>query len=247
MQSSINAALYTEVAVKSTFSEKELQDLKNFVSVVRRCGSWTLEYKKQLSRVKNGLDKVETLTSEGWRGILEDATDAGFPKNSTFLGCKGSRSNTRGYTCGLWILFHTMLTSCYKATPGSVAVLQAIHGYVDSFFSCSECRNHFLSMAEKMKLLSIQDDQTAVMAFWEAHNQVNERLSVVMHDPYFPKIQFPPRALCAECSDDTGRFDSDQVFGFLMRHYRRVLTPFGRTRVTKKRKNKKPKEGKNKE
>lgn len=244
MQSAINTALYMEAGLKTVFTDKELQDLKNFVSVVRRCGSWTLDYKKQLSRVKDGLDKVSSLTNSGWSTILEHAADAGFPKNSTFLGCKGSKPTTRGYTCGMWILFHTMLTSCYKTQPGSVAVLNAIHGYVDSFFTCSYCRQHFLSMAERMKLLSITDDQTAILAFWEAHNQVNHRLSTEIHDPYFPKIQFPPRALCGKCSDDAGQFNTDHVFGFLMKHYRRVLTPFGRTRVTAKRKNKKSKRGK---
>ena len=124
-----------------------------------------------------------------------------------------------------------MYFSCYNAAPGSVAVVHAIHGYVDSFFTCSYCKEHFLSMAEQMKLLSIKEDQTAVLAFWEAHNQVNHRLSTEIHDPYFPKIQYPPRSLCAKCSDNAGQFDSDQVFGFLMRHYRRVRTPFGRMRL----------------
>ncbi|KAL5268509.1 hypothetical protein ACHWQZ_G002401 [Mnemiopsis leidyi] len=231
MQSAINTALYMEVGLKTEFTEKELEDLNNFISVVRRCGSWTLDYKKQLGRIKKGLDKATTLTNTDWVAVMEDAADAGFPRNSTFLGCKGSKPTTRGYTCGLWILFHTMLTSCYKASPGSVSVLRAIHGYVDSFFTCSYCRNHFLSMSEQMRLLSITDDQTAILAFWEAHNQVNHRLSTEVHDPYFPKVQFPPRSLCAKCSDDAGQFDSDQVFGFLMKHYRRVETPFGNTRL----------------
>ena len=86
-------------------------------------------------------------------------------------------------------------------------------------------------MSEQMKLLSITDDQTAIMAFWEAHNQVNHRLSTEVHDPYFPKVQFPPRSLCAKCSDEAGQFNSDHVFGFLMKHYRRVETPFGNTRL----------------
>ena len=87
-------------------------------------------------------------------------------------------------------------------------------------------------MAERMQLLQITDQQTAVLAFWEAHNQVNARLAETIHDPYFPKVQFPPASLCAECSaSPSGQFDTDHVFGYLMRHYRRVLTPYGKLRL----------------
>ena len=107
--------------------------------------------------------------------------------------------------------------------------MRAIHGYVDSFFTCTDCRQHFLAMSERMKLLEIADDTTAVLAMWEAHNQVNARLSETLHDPYFPKPQYPPRSLCAGCVVDE-QFVSGEVFNFLMKQYRRVETPLGRIR-----------------
>ena len=40
-----------QVALKTEFTTEELKNLNNFISVVTRCGSWTLQYKKQLGRV----------------------------------------------------------------------------------------------------------------------------------------------------------------------------------------------------
>ena len=59
-------------------------------------------------------------------------------------------------------------------------------------------------MAEEMDIHSITNDKFAVLTFWDAHNRVNKRLSTVTHDPYFPKIQYPPEKICSECKFNTG-------------------------------------------
>jgi len=230
MQSAVNNAFYTEVALKSEFSAKDLLNLKNFLSAVNRCGSWSPDYKQHISHVRKSLKDKTSLNNKEWSGILDTAADNGFPRNSTWLGCQGSMPNTRGYTCSVWLLFHTMLSSCHETAPGSVFVLRAIHGYIDSFFTCSHCRKHFLSMSEEMDILSITNDKFAVLTFWDAHNRVNKRLSTVTHDPYFPKIQYPPEKICPECKKGDGSFDTEAVFSFLLSHYRKVLTPYGKVR-----------------
>lgn len=55
--------------------------------------------------------------------------------------CRGSNPNYRGYTCGLWMLFHTVLSN----SPQSMApkALRALHDYILRFFMCLECRVHF--------------------------------------------------------------------------------------------------------
>lgn len=238
MQSAINNAFYTEIGLKTNFTAQELDDLKNFLLVSQRCGSWTLEYKKLLSQIQNQVSDLTSLNGTSWHKILENTADNGFPRNSSFIGCRGSRPTTRGYSCSLWVLFHSMLASCYSPTnssyPSSVDVLHAIHGYVSSFFTCSHCRTHFLAMSERMSLLSIADNKAAVLALWQAHNQVNARLSGVAHDPYFPKVQFPPQSECDSCAagGGGGQFDTNEVFSFLLKHYSRVLTPYGKIRIS---------------
>ena len=129
------------------------------------------------------------------------------------------------------------ILSCYSpdsntTAPTSVTVLHAIHGYVDSFFTCEHCRSHFLAMSERMELLAITDDKAANLAMWQAHNQVNARLSTEVYDLHFPKVQFPPLDECGTCAN-AQQFDTDKVFGYLMKHYRRVLTPFGKMRLVR--------------
>ena len=120
--------------------------------------------------------------------------------------------------------------SCYNSKLPSHEVLQHIHGYIDSFFSCRYCRDHYLAMAERRHLTSIKDEDDAILSFWSAHNEVNERLSVEAHDPYFPKVQYPPQSVCNSCRDENGQFDTDKVLQFLLKHYRRVKTKAGRIR-----------------
>ena len=55
--------------------------------------------------------------------------------------CRGSSPNYRGYTCGLWMLFHTTLSSSQPRTLNKA--LRSIHNYVLNFFMCLECRVHF--------------------------------------------------------------------------------------------------------
>ena len=90
-------------------------------------------------------------------------------------------------------------------------------------------------MSERMSLLSIADNKAAVLALWQAHNQVNARLSGVAHDPYFPKVQFPPQSECDSCAagGGGGQFDTNEVFSFLLKHYSRVLTPYGKIRLVR--------------
>ena len=102
--------------------------------------------------------------------------------------CRGSIPNARGceltamiaiasstrlfrYTCGLWLLFHTMLAEVTRDTPPVDDALPArllftIRGmggdwqqcsinilvdYISHFFGCLECREHFCDMAKDLQ------------------------------------------------------------------------------------------------
>jgi len=52
----------------------------------------------------------------------------------------------RGYTCGLWMLFHYMTVASADTSLGIKApqVVGAILSFVNDFFTCSLCRHHFV-------------------------------------------------------------------------------------------------------
>jgi len=55
--------------------------------------------------------------------LSSGSTAAPAPASSSYVACKGSKPDTRGFTCGLWLLFHTTAVRC--GCGSSVAVQQA--------------------------------------------------------------------------------------------------------------------------
>lgn len=50
-------------------------------------------------------------------------------------------------SCGLWLLFHSL--SVRVSDSESTEAFLAIRGFVDHFFKCQECREHFLQMSSR--------------------------------------------------------------------------------------------------
>lgn len=146
--------------------------------------------------------------------------------------CRGSNPNLRGYTCGLWMLFHAVLSN---SPPGTaLSALQTIRDYIVNYFVCLECRVHFSEMrlpppppvtgnsdADKQ-----ESDKTAIIWLYRAHNGVNRRLERSgSTDPFVPKVQFPPRDLdfCVlrhskKCPVSTSSSD-EEILSFLREFY----------------------------
>jgi len=61
-------------------------------------------------------------------------------------GDGGGRHITSGYTCGLWTLFHMLVMGAPRAGLSPGAAMAAVRTYVEHFFGCAHCRDHFLSM-----------------------------------------------------------------------------------------------------
>ena len=113
----------------------------------------------------------------------------------------------RGFPCSLWAMFHVMTVNCEKVTPltglTGFNVLNRIRKFIDSFFGCRYCRDHFMKMSENLSK-EVETHDEAALWLWSRHNRVNARLKDdVSTDPIFPKIQFPPQHLCPECRKPT--------------------------------------------
>lgn len=144
--------------------------------------------------------------------------------------CKGSLPSARGYSCGLWSLFHALSVR----VPDSEArgFPAAMRSFVEHFFGCEECRSHFLEMTAGWESENIATRQGAALWLWRMHNKVNERLEKeeresrgAKGDPAFPKQQWPPEQLCppSQCRHGDaaapGPWNEDSVFRFLEAYY----------------------------
>ncbi|EIE18688.1 hypothetical protein COCSUDRAFT_49169 [Coccomyxa subellipsoidea C-169] len=147
--------------------------------------------------------------------------------------CKGSRENSRGFTCGLWLLLHSLAARATPEATGGAFWMTAVRQYVQQFFKCSECSQHFEAMAAEESAALVTSRRDAVLWSWRAHNIVNKRVAkqeAADHsgDPFFPKVQWPSPEACPLCrmptlaaqsADSEPEWNEDEVFRFLMAFY----------------------------
>lgn len=149
-----------------------------------------------------------------------------FVSQKGYIGCRGTVNGRRGYTCGLWTLFHFLTVQAaspeHKSNADPLEVLRAVHGFVKHFFGCSHCSQHFQEMAQHENIWNVKSNEEAVLWLWSAHNQVNKRLAGDdTEDPAFPKLQFPTTEMCSPChrvestNDSSTQWDRDEVLNYL--------------------------------
>lgn len=158
-----------------------------------------------------------------------------------WVGCQPSASTPtlRGFTCGLWFLFHYLTVQAAESENSNdpLEVLQAVHGYVKYFFGCSDCSSHFQSMAVHKRIWNVTTKDDAILWLWMAHNTVNKRLRKdVTEDPVFPKIKFPSTEMCPACRrvpltsfnvNDKSEWDKNEVLMF----FKRIYSPLNISRL----------------
>uniref|UniRef100_A0A914WRT7 Sulfhydryl oxidase n=1 Tax=Plectus sambesii TaxID=2011161 RepID=A0A914WRT7_9BILA len=158
---------------------------------------------------------------------LEKKHQMPFERNASYEHCRGSVSMFRGYTCGLWTTFHTLTVQAYMSNQNNASfqplpVLKAIQGWVEHFFGCRSCREHFMEMTTKTFPMEtkVKKADDVFLYLWQAHNTVNARLKGdLTEDPEFPKYQFPAQFLCNNCSSRNDIFDDRAVTNFLFNYY----------------------------
>ncbi|WCJ33234.1 Sulfhydryl oxidase 1 [Euphorbia peplus] len=151
-----------------------------------------------------------------------------------WMFCRGSKNETRGFSCGLWVLLHSL--SVRIEDGESQFAFLAICDFVHNFFICEECRQHFYHMCSGVGI-PFTSSREFVLWLWKAHNKVNERLmkeeaSLGTGDPKFPKMVWPPKQLCPSCYQSQSQKDGgtsqiewnkDEVHKFLTNYYGKSL------------------------
>ena len=143
-----------------------------------------------------------------------------------------------GYTCGLWQLFHIITigmveyytsssspnrpsTNRHAVDGTPMAVADTIRAFVDYFFQCQECREHFLHDYESCgqdrcsRLVTSstrQSNEWIQLPLWlyETHNAVNVRLQrerkergEVDGTTRSDDVLWPPKSKCPRCWSST--------------------------------------------
>ncbi|XP_023764097.1 sulfhydryl oxidase 2 isoform X1 [Lactuca sativa] len=144
-----------------------------------------------------------------------------------WMFCRGSKNGTRGFSCGLWVLLHSL--SVRVENEESQMAFTSICDFIHKFFACEECSQHFYNMCSRVST-PFTTTRDFVLWLWTAHNEVNERLKSTealysTGDPKFPKSIWPSRHLCPECYTTArdGDWDREEVYKFLGRYYGQML------------------------
>lgn len=143
--------------------------------------------------------------------------------------CKGTKPGYRGYTCGVWVLMHSMSTRVPDMN-GAKIWHTGMSAFIQYFFGCKVCADHFYQLLQTPDALSMKSSKDATMWLWKAHNEVNGRLAVEElqagnRDPDFPKIQWPWKDLCPLChvtipEESSGTWNLEEVYLFLVKYYK---------------------------
>lgn len=140
----------------------------------------------------------ETVSKSDWSTLLQRSG-----LTSTVTWSAQCRESSSPFTCGLWLLFHSM-TAHARSVDAASKTCGAIVTFVEKFFGCDACRDHFLTMVPNNtnNLTHIE----GVMWLWRTHNAVNLRLDANERTATdsSTKAQRPTPIECPDCTDGVG-------------------------------------------
>ncbi|GIL80652.1 hypothetical protein Vretimale_9193 [Volvox reticuliferus] len=190
--------------------------------------------KSHATGLLSSYDKIWPAGEEEAPAALLQSEPCGPPSGLTFRGewvtCRGSKPNSRGYSCGLWEMLHTMALR-FPDKPGAAGPAQAMMTFMTlfntHFFQCAPCQKHFGRILASPEAAAVTDRRTLSLWLWRVHNEVNERLRGIeaqyghstTGDPEFPKEQWPTPESCPQCraSNSLGTWVEDRVWEHLQR------------------------------
>ncbi|XP_076290507.1 sulfhydryl oxidase 1 [Lasioglossum baleicum] len=241
LENTLKYSISHEIPLHKVITGEKMDALKKYLNLLAdyfplRHGNIFLE------TVRDIIKKRDNVSGEEYSQIIKSTEEEMSPIYSgpaQWVGCKGSKEGYRGYTCGLWTMFH-MLTVNYaienkdpKHEPRKV--LEAMHGYVKHFFGCADCSQHFVEMTKKNKIFEVSNVNDSILWLWSAHNEVNARLAGDnTEDPKHKKIQYPAAEHCADCRYENGTWSEENVIRYLKTKYSyKGINYYGSTNVRK--------------
>lgn len=211
----VSQSLRLEVALHSLLQGQTRAALLALLRLIRQHLPLSAAFVAAVDEPIRFLETHARVTSAQWQGFLLSWHMPGEPAPGTqpaWAQCRGSSPRFRGYPCGLWSLFHALVTTAERRGDAAAggAALYAMRDYIKFFFGCRDCAEHFLRVAASLEtdLHAAGDaDGRATLWLWRAHNLANARLgsnpAEKSTDPFYPKRAFPLPAQCPACRADT--------------------------------------------
>eukprot|EP00533_Pseudo-nitzschia_delicatissima_P013544 CAMPEP_0197268146 /NCGR_PEP_ID=MMETSP1432-20130617/4001_1 /TAXON_ID=44447 /ORGANISM="Pseudo-nitzschia delicatissima, Strain UNC1205" /LENGTH=585 /DNA_ID=CAMNT_0042733169 /DNA_START=215 /DNA_END=1972 /DNA_ORIENTATION=+ len=200
----------------------------------------------------------DTVTRESFREIVGRYPIA---RKGWSPSCKNQALGSAGFTCGFWKLLHVITLGVAEQRGGQNLIdsgdlsskamvfspslaAETIRNYIDKFFTCKPCREHFLETFDECennrRCKRLTRDETTenpsdwkelAIYFWEFHNDVSVRLvGERIRNTFYKGVRNAPTAKdevaalfpainnCRVCYVE-GEWNKAEVFGFLERTY----------------------------
>lgn len=209
----LSSVLHLEV-FKGNSETLSIPDMEDLVKVLRACeATWPtsgirMGCAKLLANVQNFVDSIRPLTRSEWKKILQDPTiNLPSPSNIALKSCPTM-------TCALWRVLHIFATGLggkpYIPFEPKEA-MEAIRVLVDKFFSCTECRQHFLQHFDGCDFGRCESSNPSwkqtTLWLWRFHNAVSARV-------HPDRPLWPSETECSGC-----RVNEEQLYAFLVSQF----------------------------
>ncbi|MGK3752950.1 MAG: thiol-disulfide isomerase/thioredoxin [Bacillariaceae sp.] len=184
-----------------------------------------------------------------------------FARKGWSASCQNKKKNTNGFSCGLWKLLHLVTIGVAEQRGGQNLIdsgmmtpetevfspsgaADTIRNYIDKFFTCRPCREHFVKMYDDCSngrcdrltnhvgSKKPADWKELSLWLWEVHNEVSVRLVRERASKTFtngvnniPSIRDEVSAIwpnvdnCILCFGNDGTWINGEVFRLLERTY----------------------------
>lgn len=246
-----------EIRIKGDLNPSGFSTVRNLLTILLKylpLSGWDMKMDKFISDLRTNLDKNRAtfekvgITGREMSDLLElsgaDEIRLRYGREK-WVSCSMSDRYNKGYTCSLWLLFHSLTVGEYsRAAPvrtRPTMVLSTMKGYITKFLGCTVCSSNFEKETESLEI-SLTVRNSSVLWLWDTHNRVNQRLNLENHSNQrsLSKVIFPHKDLCQSCiKTDITKLEMDgktltdvdwdmkSILSFLVEHYRpeRVVTP----------------------
>lgn len=209
----ISYMLNHEVLIRGDLNVSELRILRNLLSVLDKhlpISDWDSNFGKFVSDLRTKLDENRVdyekvgITSQQLTDIFEVSGASGIKSRynrENWISCFDSDRQHKGYTCSLWLLFHTLTVGEYtKSRVKSNVVLYTMRDYITQFLGCTVCSSNFAKETQSLES-SLVHKNSSVMWLWNTHNHVSQRINNERdgEKKHLTAVIFPSHRACPEC------------------------------------------------
>ena len=243
------------MGITDTTSKTAMKNWLNLLSVTLP-PEWKIH--KLISHLRNDFEYA-TKSEENFKEILKLYPLA---RKGWSTSCRNKRLKLGGFSCGFWKLLHVITLGAAEQRGGQNLIdsgmmvprtvvfspalaADTIRNYIDKFFTCRPCREHFLETYDdcnnNRRCERLTGDKTTEKSsdwkelslwLWEVHNDVSIRLVQERISYTYTKgvqnvatlrdevsVLLPDINSCILCFEDNGMWNKAEVFRFLERTY----------------------------